>query len=153
MTRVVNFLCDTLLNVLSRLAEAEFHLSQLNSRLEEERSRREVAEEAMRLTEQRVKRYKRYVYLFTFLKVHNINHRTSGVHWSPLKLENEQISVKMLAQYVYDLLREHPTQSYMSRMSDLACWNSSIGRPTFSVNWKWNKSDFTRRCEIKMGKM
>uniref|UniRef100_A0A8C2HWI1 Si:ch211-220f16.2 n=1 Tax=Cyprinus carpio TaxID=7962 RepID=A0A8C2HWI1_CYPCA len=38
-----------------RLAEAEFHLSQLNSRLEEERSRREVAEEAMRLTEQRVK--------------------------------------------------------------------------------------------------
>ncbi|KTG05743.1 hypothetical protein cypCar_00036361 [Cyprinus carpio] len=42
-----------------RLAEAEFHLSQLNSRLEEERSRREVAEEAMRLTEQRVKRYKR----------------------------------------------------------------------------------------------
>uniref|UniRef100_A0A8C1LV11 Si:ch211-220f16.2 n=1 Tax=Cyprinus carpio TaxID=7962 RepID=A0A8C1LV11_CYPCA len=41
-----------------RLAEAEFHLSQLNSRLEEERSRREVAEEAMRLTEQRVKRYK-----------------------------------------------------------------------------------------------
>ncbi|XP_016315190.1 golgin subfamily A member 4 [Sinocyclocheilus anshuiensis] len=39
-----------------RLAEAEFHLSQLNSRLEEERSRREVAEEAMQLTEQRVKR-------------------------------------------------------------------------------------------------
>ncbi|XP_050990479.1 golgin subfamily A member 4 isoform X2 [Labeo rohita] len=38
-----------------RLAEAEFHLSQLNSRLEEERSRREVAEEAMRLTEQRAK--------------------------------------------------------------------------------------------------
>ncbi|XP_016108430.1 golgin subfamily A member 4 [Sinocyclocheilus grahami] len=38
-----------------RLAEAEFHLSQFNSRLEEERSRREVAEEAMRLTEQRVK--------------------------------------------------------------------------------------------------
>ncbi|XP_016372291.1 golgin subfamily A member 4 isoform X2 [Sinocyclocheilus rhinocerous] len=38
-----------------RLAEAEFHLSQLNSRLEEERSMREVAEEAMRLTEQRVK--------------------------------------------------------------------------------------------------
>ncbi|KAK7160686.1 hypothetical protein R3I93_008372 [Phoxinus phoxinus] len=37
-----------------RLAEAEFHLSQLNSRLEEERSRREAAEEAMRLTEQRV---------------------------------------------------------------------------------------------------
>uniref|UniRef100_A0A8C1S3N2 Si:ch211-220f16.2 n=1 Tax=Cyprinus carpio TaxID=7962 RepID=A0A8C1S3N2_CYPCA len=38
-----------------RLAEAEFHLSQLNSRLEEEKSRREVAEEAMRLTEQKVK--------------------------------------------------------------------------------------------------
>uniref|UniRef100_A0A671N2P0 Coiled-coil domain-containing protein 18-like n=1 Tax=Sinocyclocheilus anshuiensis TaxID=1608454 RepID=A0A671N2P0_9TELE len=38
-----------------RLAEAEFHLSRLNSRLEEERSRREVAEEAMRLTEQKVK--------------------------------------------------------------------------------------------------
>ncbi|XP_059420756.1 golgin subfamily A member 4 isoform X2 [Carassius carassius] len=37
-----------------RLAEAEFHLSQLNSRLEEERSRREVAEEAVRVTEQRV---------------------------------------------------------------------------------------------------
>ncbi|XP_077104293.1 uncharacterized protein LOC143757215 isoform X3 [Siphateles boraxobius] len=37
-----------------RLVEAEFHLSQLNSRLEEERSRREVAEEAMRLTEQKV---------------------------------------------------------------------------------------------------
>ncbi|XP_052386816.1 golgin subfamily A member 4 isoform X1 [Carassius gibelio] len=42
-----------------RLAEAEFHLSELNSRLEEERSRREVAEEAVRLTEQRVQRYKR----------------------------------------------------------------------------------------------
>ncbi|XP_067275864.1 putative leucine-rich repeat-containing protein DDB_G0290503 isoform X2 [Pseudorasbora parva] len=38
----------------TRLAEAESHLSQLNSRLEEERSRREAAEEAMRLTEQRV---------------------------------------------------------------------------------------------------
>lgn len=38
----------------TRLAEAEFNLSQLNSRLEEERSRREAAEEAMRLTEQRV---------------------------------------------------------------------------------------------------
>ncbi|KTG41944.1 hypothetical protein cypCar_00032723 [Cyprinus carpio] len=38
-----------------RLAEAEFHLSQLNSRLEEEKSRREAAEEAMRLTEQKVK--------------------------------------------------------------------------------------------------
>ncbi|XP_048025571.1 golgin subfamily A member 4 isoform X3 [Megalobrama amblycephala] len=37
-----------------RLAEAELHLSQLNSRLEEERSRREAAEEAMQLTEQRV---------------------------------------------------------------------------------------------------
>lgn len=37
-----------------RLSEAEIHLSQLNSRLEEERSRREVAEEALRLTEQRV---------------------------------------------------------------------------------------------------
>ncbi|XP_056089236.1 golgin subfamily A member 4 isoform X2 [Rhinichthys klamathensis goyatoka] len=37
-----------------RLVEAEFHLSQLNSSLEEERSRREAAEEAMRLTEQRV---------------------------------------------------------------------------------------------------
>ncbi|XP_059420757.1 golgin subfamily A member 4 isoform X3 [Carassius carassius] len=41
-----------------RLAEAEFHLSQLNSRLEEERSRREVAEEAVRVTEQRVQKYK-----------------------------------------------------------------------------------------------
>ncbi|XP_043120590.1 golgin subfamily A member 4 isoform X1 [Puntigrus tetrazona] len=38
-----------------RLAEAEIHLSQLNSRLEDERSRREVAEEAMRLMEQKVK--------------------------------------------------------------------------------------------------
>ncbi|XP_058606704.1 golgin subfamily A member 4 isoform X4 [Onychostoma macrolepis] len=38
-----------------RLAEAEFHLSQLNSRFEAEKSRREVAEEAMRLTEQKVK--------------------------------------------------------------------------------------------------
>ncbi|XP_042599692.1 golgin subfamily A member 4-like isoform X3 [Cyprinus carpio] len=38
-----------------RLAEAEFHLSQLNSRLEEEKSRREAAEEAMQLTEQKVK--------------------------------------------------------------------------------------------------
>ncbi|XP_051513240.1 golgin subfamily B member 1-like isoform X3 [Myxocyprinus asiaticus] len=37
-----------------RLTEAELHLSQLNSRLEEERSRREAAEEAVRLTEQRV---------------------------------------------------------------------------------------------------
>lgn len=46
---------------MSRLAEAEFHLSQLNSRLEEEKSRREVAEEAMRVTEQKVKRYKRKV--------------------------------------------------------------------------------------------
>ncbi|XP_051953744.1 golgin subfamily B member 1 [Xyrauchen texanus] len=37
-----------------RLTEAELHLSQLNSRLEEERSRREAAEEAVRLTKQRV---------------------------------------------------------------------------------------------------
>lgn len=61
----VRFFCNTLLNVLSRLAEAEFNLSQLNSRLEEERSRREAAEEAMRLTEQRVVRYKRkYIFFF-----------------------------------------------------------------------------------------
>lgn len=64
MTR---FFCNTLLNVLSRLAEAEFNLSQLHSRLEEERSRREAAEEAMRLTEQRVVRYKRKAFFFFFL--------------------------------------------------------------------------------------
>lgn len=64
MAHAVRFFCDILLNVLSRLAEAELHLSQLNSRLEEERSRREAAEEAMQLTEQRVVRYKRKAHNF-----------------------------------------------------------------------------------------
>lgn len=61
---LLDFFCDILLNVLSRLAEAELHLSQLNSRLEEERSRREAAEEAMQLTEQRVVRYIRKAHNF-----------------------------------------------------------------------------------------